>query len=35
MPRDPIRGTPNVVVEENDHQLGANILKYLWNNYTC
>ena len=24
--RDPIRGTPNVVVEENDHQLSANIM---------
>ena len=23
---DPIRGTPNVVVEENNHQLGANIM---------
>ena len=27
--RDPIRGTPNVVVEENDHQLDANIMQQL------
>ena len=27
--RDPIRGTPNVVAEENDHQLGANIMQQL------
>ena len=27
--RDPIRGTPNVVVEENDYQLSANIMQQL------
>ena len=27
--RDPTRGTPNVVEEENDHQLGANIMQQL------
>ena len=27
--RDPIQGTPNVVAEENDHQLGVNIMQQL------
>ena len=29
MQRDPIQGTPNVVAEENQHQLGANIMQQL------
>ena len=29
MQRDPIRETPNVAVEENDHQLGANVMLQL------